>query len=42
LSFQPRTCRRPTTALDVLEAEVIEQQRAMAQPKPHRFELAAE
>jgi hypothetical protein len=26
--------------LDALEAELIQQQRAPAQPKPHRFELA--
>jgi lysophospholipase L1-like esterase len=34
--------RAAADALDVLEADVIEQQRAAAQPKSHRYELVAE
>jgi len=42
VAVQPAHLRAAADALDVLDAEAIEQQRAMAQPKPHRFELAAE
>jgi hypothetical protein len=42
ITVQPAHVRAAADALDVLEAEVVEQQRALAQPKPHRFELAAE
>ena len=29
-------------ALDVLEGDLIQEQRAAAQPRPHKFELRAE
>lgn len=34
--------RAAADALDTLEADVVEQQRAAAQPKSHRFELTPE
>jgi len=34
--------RAATAALDALEADVVAQQRAAAQPKSHRYELVPE
>jgi len=38
----PAHLRAAADALDALEADVVQQQRAAAQPKSHRYELAAE
>ncbi len=42
VAVDPAHVRTAADALDVLEAEVVAQQRAAAQPKSHRYELAAE
>ncbi|HLY18503.1 MAG TPA: SGNH/GDSL hydrolase family protein [Bryobacteraceae bacterium] len=42
IAVPPAHVRAAADALDALDADAIEQQRAAAQPKPHRFELAAE
>ena len=42
VAVDPAHVRAAVDALDVLDADVIAQQRAAAQPKSHRYELAAE
>ena len=42
LSLPPAHLAAAAEALDTLEADVIAQQRAAAQPKSHRFELTPE
>jgi lysophospholipase L1-like esterase len=42
VAVDPAHVRTAADALDVLEADVVVQQRAAAQPKSHRYELAAE
>jgi hypothetical protein len=42
IAVQPAHLRAAADALNVLDAEAIEQQHIAAQPKPHRFELYAE
>ena len=42
IAIPPAHLQAAADALDTLEADVVEQQRAAAQPKSHRYELAAE
>ncbi len=42
VSVPPAQMQAAASALDAVEREVVEQQRAAAQPKPHRYELAAQ
>jgi lysophospholipase L1-like esterase len=42
VAVDPAHLRAAVEALDALEADVVVQQRAAAQPKSHRYELAAE
>jgi hypothetical protein len=42
VAVDPTHVRAAVEALDALEMDVVSQQRAAAQPKSHRYELAAE
>jgi hypothetical protein len=42
VAVDPAHVKAVADALDVLEADVVAQQRAAAQPKSHRYELGAE
>jgi hypothetical protein len=42
VTVDPAHLKTAADALDALEADVVQQQRAAAQPKSHRYELAAE
>jgi hypothetical protein len=42
LALPPVHLQAAADALDALEADVVQQQRAAAQPKSHRYELVPE
>jgi hypothetical protein len=42
VAVDPAHVKAAADALDALEADVVVQQRAAAQPKSHRYELVAE
>ncbi len=42
VAVQPAHLQAAVSALDALEADTVEQQRAAAQPKAHRYDLAAQ